>query len=49
MALAPASGAAIPKLPTVALESLLLGYGLGLNLSVVGLLTLGTSHTDAYF
>jgi drug/metabolite transporter (DMT)-like permease len=50
-AIALLSGAAIPVVPAVAYSLLIgfLGYGLSLTLFVVGLRTLGTARTGAYF
>ncbi|HKW83677.1 MAG TPA: DMT family transporter [Burkholderiaceae bacterium] len=50
-ALALASGASIPALPSVAASLLVgfFGYGLSLTLFVLGLRTLGTARTGAYF
>jgi drug/metabolite transporter (DMT)-like permease len=50
-ALALASGAGLPALPAAGASLLLgfLGYGLSLTLFVVGLRTLGTARTGAYF
>jgi drug/metabolite transporter (DMT)-like permease len=50
-ALALASGASLPSLPSVGASLLvgLFGYGLSLTLFVVGLRTLGTARTGAYF
>ncbi|MBW4048994.1 MAG: EamA family transporter [Proteobacteria bacterium] len=49
--LALGSGASMPALPTMASSMLVgfLGYGLSLTLFVVGLRTLGTARTGAYF